>query len=94
MDIPPEHVRGRPQKYVGAIRFHIISLISTLGLTKTLRLLKSSGVMRKALEREYNVKIDIPENFDINKSYLFKLGREGKIQMSRGRPTTIPSAYY
>ena len=88
--------RGRPQVYTGAQRLYIIALIGVHGLTKTQRLLNSTGAVRKAYARKLDVNYDAlavicphkPHKMNISMLKLHQLGREGGLTLTRGRPKT------
>ena len=82
--------RGRPQVYFGLTRLYIIGLIAVLGLTKTQKILNNGGAVRKSLEKKYGVTVNtnlIPKRLNISMLKLHQLGREGGVELHRGRPS-------
>ena len=81
--------RGRPAVYTGAVLVYILSLIGTMGLTKTRKLLNAQGAVLNSLERKFGVKRDrflVPKALGISMVTLCHAGQKACIQLKRGRP--------
>ena len=75
--------RGRPPKYVGNVKKHIVSLVKQHGATGARAILNAA--VRTKLGKQRNVKL-VPKPLGISMPTLLGLAKAAGVKLHRGRP--------